>query len=91
VEATLTSGLQRYNTYKFIVGVILFVETINKNGPFINELECPSYFEEYHKKKLLSGALSFGTVRLIVDRKQTKKTGPEAGQYFHVRPPIDFI
>jgi len=24
-------------------------------------------------------------------RSQTIKTGPEAGQYFHVRPPIGFI
>ena len=27
----------------------------------------------------------------IVHIRYTEKTGPEAGQYFHVRPPIGFI
>jgi len=27
----------------------------------------------------------------FIQKQYLKKTGPEAGQYFHVRPPIGFI
>jgi len=37
----------------------------------------------------LFGSASFYLTSFLTQNKE--KTGPEAGQYFHVRPPIGFI